>query len=215
MTLYFISGLGIDRRVFSRLRLPEKYTLRYLDWIPPQRHETLPHYAERLAQEIDTGEAFSLIGLSFGGMIATEIAKRLSPKHTILVSSAATADELPTLYRLAGRLHLNRLVPPVLLKQPTPFTYWFFDAHIKDEKRLLKAILKDTDPAFLGWAIDSVVQWQNSVRPATVYHIHGDKDKVLPLQRVKADAVIEGGGHLVVVSHAAQVSRLIEERLQL
>lgn len=209
MTLYFISGLGVDRRTFGRLRFPGHLTVRHLDWIEPLAGETLPQYALRLARGIDTTEDFSLVGLSFGGMIATEMAKVLSPRQVVLISSASTAPELPGYFRFPGRLQLHRAVPYTLVKQPTPLTYWLLGAYSPEEKQLVGAILKDTSPRFLRWAVNSILTWRNEERPVNLYHIHGSADKVLPLRLVKADRVIKGAGHLVVFSHADLISRII------
>jgi pimeloyl-ACP methyl ester carboxylesterase len=214
VTLYFISGLGVDKRVFIKLQFPSSIKIRHLDWINPFFKETLQAYAKRIAQSINTTEEFSIIGLSFGGMIATEIAKFLCPKHVILLSSASTIKELPALYRLIGKLNLHKLIPSAVLKQPTLITYWFFDAVTKEEKQLLKAILKDTSPKLLSWAIDSILKWQNTKKPESVYHIHGSKDKVLPPSKIKSNKIVKGAGHLMVFSHATEINRLIMEKLQ-
>ena len=70
MNVYFISGLAADRSVFKYIRLPEGYDAIYLEWIAPLPGETLPQYAERLAQQMDATKPFGVIGLSFGGMLA-------------------------------------------------------------------------------------------------------------------------------------------------
>lgn len=213
MRLYFISGLGVDKRVFQKLRFPSQINIQHLDWIEPLPKESLPVYALRLAKGIDTSSPFGLVGISFGGMIATEIAKVLSPAQVILISSASTPNELPKLYRLLGALHLQKLLPASLLKLTNIFTYWLFDARTNEEKALLKEIIKDTDPRFLKWAITSIIDWKNKVRPLELYHIHGTSDKIIPVKNVKADKLIKGGGHLMVFSHALQVADVIFERL--
>lgn len=213
VTLYFISGLGVDRRTFGRLRLPGHLTVRHLEWIEPVDGETLSQYALRLARGIDTTEDFALVGLSFGGMIATEISKVLTPRQVVLISSASTARELPGLYSFLGRLQLHKAAPYNLVKRPTPLTHWFLGARTPEEKQLVRAILKDTSPRFLRWAVNSILMWRNEERPVNLYHIHGSADKVLPLRLVKADRVIQGAGHLVVFSHAELVSRIITEKV--
>jgi hypothetical protein len=69
-------------------------------WISPLKKETLPEYALRLSQQIDTSQPFVLIGVSFGGMCAIEISKKLNPLQTILISSSKVSTELPR--ELAG-----------------------------------------------------------------------------------------------------------------
>jgi pimeloyl-ACP methyl ester carboxylesterase len=213
MTLYLISGLGVDRRLLSRLKFGPGIKVIHLDWITPEKGETLAEYALRLAEGIDTGELFAIAGVSFGGMIAAEIAKKYNPQAVILLSSSAARGELPLLFKIAGALRLNKLFPPQLIKIINPLTYWLFDAHTKEEKRLLKDILLDTSSSFVYWAMNSILHWQNEEIPVNLFHIHGRKDKILPIRYVKADIEIAEAGHLMVYSHGQEVSKAIENFL--
>jgi surfactin synthase thioesterase subunit len=69
--IYFISGLGADRTVFKNLTFRKGTQIHYPDRIPPVKKELLRSYAHRIAESIDNPVPFSLIGLSFGGMLAT------------------------------------------------------------------------------------------------------------------------------------------------
>jgi surfactin synthase thioesterase subunit len=64
--------------------LPPGFSAHYIDWIMNHKDETLPDYAVRLGASIDSTQPFVLIGLSLGGIMAAEIAKRLSPAATII-----------------------------------------------------------------------------------------------------------------------------------
>ncbi len=88
MNLYFISGLGADKRVFEKLVLPEIFTIRISNGCG-RKKRSLEHYCRRLSEQIDTSGSFSLVGLSFGGVIATEMSKFLRPVQTVLISSFA------------------------------------------------------------------------------------------------------------------------------
>jgi pimeloyl-ACP methyl ester carboxylesterase len=70
MNAYFISGLGADKRIFSKLKLNEKINIIHIDWITHNKNESLAAYAERLSNVIDITQPFALVGVSFGGMIA-------------------------------------------------------------------------------------------------------------------------------------------------
>src|SRR6266487_4519719 len=98
MKVYFISGLAADKRVFKHIQLPPGFEAVHLDWISPQKDESLANYALRLADNINRNEPFALVGLSFGGMLATEIAKRYHPAATILISSVPVSTQLPGYY---------------------------------------------------------------------------------------------------------------------
>ncbi len=44
-----------------------------------------------------------------------------------------------------------------------------------------------------------------------VYHIHGNRDHVLPIGRVQPTETVEGGGHLLPITHASQVNAFLEK----
>ena len=42
-----------------------------------------------------------------------------------------------------------------------------------------------------------------------IHHVHGDRDHLIPIHRVKPDRVIAGAGHLLNVTHADAVNDFI------
>jgi len=214
MNVYFISGLGADRRAFQRIVLPPQYTIHHIDWVKPMKRETLNQYAQRLTQFIDTTQPFALVGLSFGGMIATAMTAFVKPVKTILLSSIGCAGELPWYFRLAGSLRIHKLVPQVLYNRPTELAHWLFGARSKTERKALSTIIADADPDFVRWAIGAILTWKNNRRPAHLFHIHGGRDKILPIHCTKPDVVIAKGSHFMVWTHASTISKMLERALE-
>ncbi|MGQ7856496.1 alpha/beta fold hydrolase [Pedobacter sp. WC2501] len=214
MNTYFISGLGADKRIFSKLKLNEKINIIHIEWINPVKHELLSAYAERLSKVIDKSQPFALVGVSFGGMIAVEIAKVLKPATTIIISSTMLSTQLPALYRFAGKLGLLNFIPARLLKSSNQLTQnYYFGTRSSSEKTLLSKIIKDTDPYFLKWAIRSILSWENKIKPARIFHIHGTNDKILYSKTAKPDFVIENGTHFMVYQNAKEISGIIDKLL--
>lgn len=213
MNVYFISGLGADRQAFERIKLPERFSVYYLDWIKNKKRETLNEYAKRLAASIDTSQPFALVGLSMGGMIASAMSQFLSPVKTILISSVGCADEFPPLFKLARFTQIYRLVPTFLFNQPNIIAYWLFGAQTKNERRIMAYIISTSDAPFVKWSIGAILRWQLQGRPKNLYHIHGDKDKILPIQYTKPDVVVKGGSHFMVWTKGAEVSRHLLQAL--
>jgi len=209
VNVYFISGLGVDRRVFQKLQLPAHYHLHYLDWITPLPQEAMSHYAQRLAQAINQLQPFALIGLSFGGMIATEITALLHPAKTIIISSASNKYELPPYFRMIGLTGLHQIVPISFLKKPNPLFHWLFGIVTQEEKVLFRNIIKDADNKVLQWSINAVLRWPRKERPPGIVHIHGTADHILPIQFAKPDIVVPGGRHFMVYSMPEKLSQLI------
>lgn len=205
--IYIISGLGVDQRVFSKINFGS-LDIEYLDWITPSPHEPLAIYAKRLSSKITVKQPI-LIGLSFGGMIAIEIAKTIPVKKIILLASTKGRHEFPLKYQLAGRLRINQLVPNSLFKWHNFLSDYFFGISSKEDSLLLKQILKDTDPVFMAWAIHQILQWKNKFIPDNLIHIHGDKDRIIPIKSLKPNFVIKGAGHFMTVTHAGEVEKLL------
>ena len=213
MNLYFISGLGADERVFKKLTLPEQYKINHIKWPELSQNETLHSYCVKISALIDSSEPFSLIGLSFGGIVATEISKFLQPQATIIISSISSRNGLPIHYKICGWLRLNKLVPAFAMNKVYPFTYWYFGVTEPADKKLLKEVIHDTPTQFLKWAINEILHWKNGIRPDNLYHIHGTNDKLFPFSITKADKAVENGGHLMVYTNADSVSNLIRNHL--
>jgi pimeloyl-ACP methyl ester carboxylesterase len=211
-TLYLFSGLGADERAFERLNL-SRYLVVFIKWISPKKGETLESYATRLLKQIPTPDPL-LIGLSFGGMMAVEVAKQIRTEKVILIASAKTKKEIPIYYRLAGKLYLHKLLPAKILKWPNALAYWLFGITTIEDKLVLAQILNDTDPRFLKWAIDKVARWKNTTELPNIKHIHGTADRVLPFRFVNSDVAVNQGGHLMTLNKAAELSQQLKVILE-
>lgn len=208
--LYFISGLGADERVFRQLRL-DNYHPVHIRWADPEAGESLADYARRLAAQIQSPQP-TLVGLSFGGMVAVEMAKQIENATVILISSAKTRHEIPPYIRGLRRLPIHRILPlKSMLWAVYGLVFWVFGLEAREERHLLRAILMDTDARFLKWAIHRVVTWRNDDYPQRCHHIHGGGDRIFPLRFVTPNAVIDRSGHFMVMNRADQVSDWLEE----
>ncbi|WP_161888607.1 alpha/beta fold hydrolase [Pontibacter russatus] len=212
-TVYLISGLGADWRMFRFLKLPAHLQRHYVEWLPPQHiSEPLPAYAQRLKQQITDPHPI-LIGLSFGGLAAIELAKILQPGKTIIISSLATRHDLPWYYRALGKLRLHQWVPLRVLQSGLPFAPWFFGAHTRPEKTLLKEVILGVDAAYLRWSLGQLLDWpQQEVLPGLV-QIHGTADRVLPLNDRPGLIKVTAGEHLMVMDRADEISAILRKIL--
>jgi pimeloyl-ACP methyl ester carboxylesterase len=210
--IYFISGLGADWRVFQRLKL-EGYRPVHIRWELPQRGESIEQYAQRLLAQVTTQQPI-FVGLSFGGLMAVEMAKLCTPTQVIVISSAVTGGQIPTYFRIFRWLPLQLVVPGKrLLWAMYGLLCWLFDLRDPNDFSLFKQVLVDTDPWFLQWALNQVVNWRNVVIPANLVHIHGGRDRIFPWGYRSAQVVVPEGGHLMVLTRAADLSRLLMDTL--
>ncbi|HLV41853.1 MAG TPA: alpha/beta hydrolase [Brumimicrobium sp.] len=204
--IYAISGLGADQRVFKELDIAAEITP--LEWITPKDNEAIEEYAKRLAKKIDTNEEYAIMGVSFGGLVATEVSKNLNPKYTILLSTVETKDELRSFFKLVAKHDLDTKLPAGMFNPPKGLANFMFGA---EKKAHLNAILEDTDPHFSKWAIHEMMNWKNETRIQPVLKISGTKDRVIPAPDVQNIHLIKGTGHFMVVDRADEVSEIINK----
>jgi pimeloyl-ACP methyl ester carboxylesterase len=209
--IYCISGLGADERIFTNLHIPGT-ELKFVQWIQPQRDESFQSYARRLHQQIDD-ENPVLLGVSFGGIMALELAKQFPVKQVFLISSVKSGKEMPWWMKTVGKLRLHRLIRP----RPHPVFYpienYYLGAKTKEEKQIAEQYRGRVDQQYLQWALHGILTWNNEVLLSNIIHIHGSRDHIFPAKKLEHVHIIENAGHFMVYNKGAEVSRLIEQLL--
>ena len=205
--IYCISGLGADERAFAKLHI-HGYELVHLPWLLPVPNETIEQYAKRMSNNI-LDEKPVLLGLSFGGIMSIEIAKHVPAEKVILISSVKSSKEIPVWMKLAGRLKLNRLMPMRSYKILEPLQNYNLGATTPEEKEMARTFRENVSQQYLDWAINQVLNWKNIWQPASLYHIHGNADKLFPIKKVNADFVINNAGHLMIMNKSTEVNQFL------
>lgn len=214
MPLFLLSGMGIDERLYAaqQAALPDLIAVR---WIDPLPRESLPAYARRLAAVIDPGTPCLVGGCSFGGMVAAEMCRHLDARACLLISSIRSPGELPYYFRVLTHCALLATQPlrlvPLASHSTLPIT-----RHVLP-RRLVPAVeqLASNPGSFLQWASWAILTWQPSAPPGVpVVAIHGTHDRILPCRNVHADEYVEGGGHLLPLTHPEEVSRFLHCQLE-
>ncbi|HMI60485.1 MAG TPA: alpha/beta hydrolase [Puia sp.] len=209
--IYCISGLGADQQIFSHLKIPGVRLL-HLAWLIPFSDESIEAYALRMKAGID-GDDPILLGVSFGGMMAVEIAKYYPAATVILVSSIGSRHALPWWMSICGRWGLNRLMPARPGKGIRWLENYYLSVETPEDARLANEFRGKTDPHYLKWALDRIVNWRNEWIPSQLYHLHGSRDRMFPLRRVKATHVVREAGHFMVNNRAGEISNILDKIL--
>jgi len=209
--IYCISGLGADETAFARLHVPG-YELVHLPWLLPVKNETIEHYAERMSKNI-VDENPVLMGLSFGGIISIEIAKHIPAGKVILISSVKSSKEIPVWMKLAGKLKLNRLMPLRPYKIFEPLQNYNLGAKSPEEKEMARTFRRNVSQQYLDWAINQVLNWKNSWQPGSLYHIHGNADKLFPIKKINANFIVNNAGHLMIMNRSKEVNQFLSSIL--
>ena len=194
--LYLIPGTGADHRLFHALDLAD-YDTANVRLPVPLRGETMATYAARVAEQIDTTRPFALLGVSLGGMIATELAEQLDPEATVIVSSAKSRYELPATYRFNRSVPVHALVGGRTMRWFTKRAQPRMEPMAPTQRDLFMEMLYAKDPAFVKGAVRLICGWTREEAPPGVLHVHGELDRTLPYRFADPTWVVRGAGHML------------------
>ena len=207
--VYFIPGLGADQRSFGFLDLSFCYA-HFIHWLTPSPGETLGSYAEKLFASVADEKAV-IVGVSLGGMLAVEMAKKHPDTKVIIIASAKTRSEIPRYLRFWQHLPVYNFHSQKTKKFTGQFVLSILGAKGIEQKKAQQQIMKGSDPLFTRWAMHAVLKWNNTVVPENVIHIHGTNDKVLPHYFVRANHIIKNGEHVMIMDKAEEISALLKK----
>jgi len=208
-------GLAASSLVFENINLKNsKYQLHRLDWIQPKKNESINSYCKRLSKKIKHKEPI-LLGVSFGGIIVQELDKILNVKKLIIVSSVKTHHEYPVVFKIARDYKLNNALPFGMFDNFVKFSLKLNINKLYKRIDLAERYLTERDERYLEWAVWSLLNWKQSEVREDIKHIHGDKDKVFPINNISNCIKIKGGKHEMIILRAKWFNKnlvsLIEE----
>ena len=211
-SIVLLPGMGADDRLFKH-QMQRFGNLVVPKWIPARKRESLSDYAKRMAEELPS-DTVMIGGCSLGGMVVVEIARHMNVKACLLISSASRAAELPRRIRIWRPV---RVLIAGSMFTAVPFSRMalWFSRWMKPSTRSFWNQLASTEGRFFRWAVGAVLSWRDrSPSNVPVFRIHGDRDRVLPIRGFEPDEVVRGGGHLLPLTHAAQVNAFIEQVIE-
>lgn len=207
-TIYLIGGIGVDEKVFENVCF-KNYKKHIIKWAEPLHREPLKEYCKRLLSQIEIKNPI-LVGVSFGGIVANELAELINVKEVILISSVRSRKELPWSFRFIGKLNIYKVLPAQLLIKSIRTIRWCLSISDKLSINPLLTILSETNPIFMKWALNCIVKWQGKEMLKT-FQIHGNKDRIFPMKFLRhPDIIIQNAGHFMILNHAQLISQHIE-----
>ena len=210
---FLISGLGADYQLFKRVELPG-YEVIHVHWIEPDISDTLASYVSKLIDQYKIQPNAIVIGVSLGGMLTIEIAKQIQLNKAILISSIKNSDEAPWYFSFFRKLPVYKLIPGQFFTSLGMLIKPVFGKMSKEDGLMFGAMLKNSSPTFIRWAMHAVLNWQSKTTVSNVYHITGNKDMVFNYKNIKGATLIEGGTHIMVFDKSQQINQLLKEILQ-
>jgi pimeloyl-ACP methyl ester carboxylesterase len=212
--LILFPGLGVSEHLFAfQKTLPARLEFPLLP--TPDESESLQHYAARVAASIDPTPPLYLGGVSFGAMIALEMARILNPRGIFVISGALNQHQISPVIRILAALAsgtpevlfpFGRRIVPAFLR-----ILGRFDRH---EREHLVDTFATVNFHLARWGATRIMQWSAPADiPCPIHWIHGQIDHVVPLWRVRPDAVVLGAGHFLNVSHPEATNEFIASHL--
>ena len=208
--VYFVPGLAAGSEIFRNIKFPEKYETHILEWLLPEKNESLQAYAKRMALHVKEKDAI-LIGVSFGGVVVQEMNDFLKLKKLIIISSVKTQSELPRRMKLASFTKAYKLIPTSLVLSVEDLTKFSIGPKTKKRLSLYQQYLHVRDKHYLDWALEKMVTWNQKEKIEDVVHIHGEKDMVFPIKYIDGCTVIKGGTHIMIINKGREISEKLLE----
>lgn len=209
---YLIPGLGADSRIYNNIII-DGCELIKLDWIEPDKTDTLKSYAQKLILQNNIVPLSVVIGNSLGGMIAIEIAKILPVKKVILISSIKTIDEAPAYFSFFRALPVYKIIPGKLMTSMGFAIRFMLGKMSEADNRLFIDMLENSSPTFMKWAMYASLHWDNKTVPANVTVITGDNDKVFNYRRIGDPIIVKGGTHIMIFDRANEINAILKDIL--
>jgi pimeloyl-ACP methyl ester carboxylesterase len=207
--VYFVPGLAAGKEIFRNILLPKtQYKTIILEWLIPEKNESLGTYSARMASLVKEPNAV-LVGVSFGGVVAQEMSVFLDLRKLIIISSIKSRNELPQRLKIAAKTLAYKLVPTSLVLSASDLTRFAIGPKTEKRLKLYQEYLHVRDKTYLDWAIEQMVTWRRNKEIEGVVHLHGDSDPIFPIKNIDSCIQVKDGTHIMVLNKG----RLITKRL--
>ena len=206
--MILLPGLNGDERVFEPQA--EMFdSARVASWIKPLTGESMREYARRLAHRIDPGQECIVVGVSFGGIVAMELSRHVKALACVVIASTRDVKGLPRAVRMMRPM--AAAMPVAILGHAVRGGWTSAATTLPRVKRRVRRMSCE-QLKFRQWAITALLRWKPAAEsPCPVIQIHGDRDATFPAGRRDAEFVVHGAGHLLTLTHAAQVNAHLAE----
>jgi len=199
--VYFMPGMAASSSIFERIHLPpETFEMHLLEWVLPNKNESLKDYAKRMAENIKHQNVI-LIGVSFGGILVQEMKQFVNPKKVIIISSVKSNAEMPRRMKIAKTTKAYKLIPTKLFENIELLAKFSFGSSVlKQRLKLYEKFLSVRDKIYLDWAIEEIINWDRTEIDTEIIHIHGENDEVFPLKHIGKSINVKGGTHIMIIT---------------
>ena len=210
-TIYFLAGLGFDKRIFEKLIL-QNVIIKHLKWIEPEPNEDFDNYIKRIADQISSDNTrIILVGHSFGGIVVQKISKLIPTEKVIIISSIKSKQEMSIPLKLFKYFPLYKMFNQKVILRSFPFWARAFGYNSEKGRNLFIQMISSCSDNYFKWAMNKIVHFEGIDEVKNLYHIHGTNDKTFPIKRIKNPIPIKDGSHFMVYSKTEEVSEVLNK----
>lgn len=200
--VYFMPGMAANPSIFRNIDLPSaQFEQHLLEWFVPEEGMQLSEYALEMSKKI-RHENPVLVGVSFGGMLVQEMARHVSARKVVVVSSVKHESELPKRMIFAKYTKIHKLLPTGLVNNVELLAKYAFGETVTKRLKLYEEYLSIRDKYYIDWSIDQIVNWRQGYCPDCMVHIHGENDAVFPIGNIKDCIPVKNGTHTMIIHRA-------------
>jgi hypothetical protein len=212
-TIYLFPGQGSDERLFDSLTFKPHSDIVDIKYPIPAKGTSLSEYAKIISHQIDTARQYIFIGVSLGGMIISELNDFLTPQEAIIISSAKSRVELPFRYRFQKIIPIYKIVPPKLMLAGAKLLQPLVEPDRNTNKATFKSMLSSKNPLYMKRTVEMIIKWDRQIEQHNMVHIHGTKDRTIPIRNVNPTHIIVEGSHMMTLTMPSPINKILSEYL--
>jgi len=203
-------GMGVDGRLFGPQRAAG-FDFESPPMPMPRRGGTMADYAAQIRDQLRLDGPCVVGGVSFGGMVACELARIAPARCVLLIASCSNATAIPGYCRPME--WISRIIPDFLIRRRAAVSARMMARMegLNDEQyQLLRTMVTDAEVTKLRRFARMILGWKAPASfPCPIHQIHGARDLVIPLGGVRPEEVVPGGGHLINMTHSKEVNAFV------
>ena len=201
MRIVALVGLGMSPRLVARIS--EGHSIEVAPSLIHTKKESLKEYARRWADQLDLASEDIIVGFSFAGPIALEMANYKDLSGCVLVSTFRSPGEMPALHRKALQLGVHNWIPYSFGWKIG--LWWAKRKGIMDarNRKSIQAIQRETPPDFYRWVLESLKNWKGAQPSCPVLRLHGTHDRIIPVSKDTSGVEFIPGNHFLLSSREA------------
>jgi hypothetical protein len=211
-TIYTIPGIGTTEKLFQNISITN-YKLKALAWPETKKEYTMIEYAQEFLKQIETTQPVYLMGVSFGGMLCSQISDLIPVEKIILISSCKTNKQFPFFVKFMRVFPIYKLVPDSLIKWSAKTIRGIFGFDKAFDKTLLEMI-ESMPKNYFNHCISYIVNWNKQSDSKTNFvQLHGTSDFFIPPKRIKNCILVKGGSHSMIINKANELNIILNKKL--